>query len=302
MGATTPEESKAPTLRNGNPIPRIIYGTARRRGKAVPHVRTALELGYRAIDTASSRRFHHEAEDGRALRECLDAKSGEGGGLEPVGIFVQSKFAAPPGHDEPLPYELMDDTTVRMLKSVLRSADDLGVDVLDAYFLHAPLPTSEGTVQAWRVLEQLVCRGAVRYLGIANVPLPRLGRLYDRAEVKPAFVQNWFRKATAYDRDVVMFCREHRITYQMFGVFDEANADLLDCEPVQRVARAASITNHQALLQLLLGTAAALGLHLCILDGTTSRDHMRENLFAVDHCGGLHKPDVERFRQLIGWV
>ncbi|KAH6857103.1 NADP-dependent oxidoreductase domain-containing protein [Chaetomium sp. MPI-CAGE-AT-0009] len=192
MGATTLEESQAPTLRNGNPIPQIIYGTARRKEKAAPDVRTALQLGYRAIDTASSRRFHHETEDGRALREFLDAKGGEGGGLE--GIFVQSKFAAPPGHDEPLPYSMTDDTTAFVLKSVLRSADDLGVDVLDAYFLHAPLPTAEGTVQA--------------------------------------------------------------------------------------------------LLQFLLGAAAAVGLRLCILDGTTSPDHMRENLLApatlVEHCKSGH--------------
>ncbi|KAK4244749.1 NADP-dependent oxidoreductase domain-containing protein [Corynascus novoguineensis] len=300
MGASAPKESTTPTLRNGDPIPRIFYGTARRKGKAVPDVRTALQLGYRAIDTASSRRFHHEAEDGRALREFLDATNKEGGRLE--GIFVQSKFAAPPEHVEPLPYETRDDTTVRVLKSVLRSAEDLGTEVLDAYFLHAPLPTIEGTVQAWRVLEQLVSRGAVRYLGIANVALPRLGKLYDQAQVKPAFVQNWFRKTTTYDRDVVMFCKEHHITYQMFGVFDEANAGLLECEPVQKRARTISVTTHQALLQLLLETAAAMGLQLCILDGTTSADHMRENLSAVRQFGGLPESDVESFRQLIGWV
>jgi diketogulonate reductase-like aldo/keto reductase len=164
----TPETSKTPTtFRNGEPIPPILYGTVRRDGKALPDVDAALELGYRGLDTASSRRFHQEPEDGKALHEFLDAN---GGGASLEGIFIQSKFGAPPGHVEPLLYDLGDDTKVRVLKSVLRSADDLGVDVIDTYFLHAPFSTIEGTVQAWWVLEELVSQGAV-----ATLASPMLG-------------------------------------------------------------------------------------------------------------------------------
>ncbi|KAK0744940.1 NADP-dependent oxidoreductase domain-containing protein [Apiosordaria backusii] len=289
-----------PTLQNGDHIPRILYGTARRKQKAPPDVYTALQTGYRGIDTASSRRFHQEDEDGRAIRRFLDHGTNAGRASRKE-IFVQSKFAAPPSHDEPLPYNIGDDIKTRVLKSFVRSADDLVIDTLDAYFLHTPLSTTGATVEAWRVLQQLVSRGAVRYLGIANVKLPQLNRLYDQVEVRPTFVQNWFRKTTVYDREVMAFCKTHNITYQIFGVFDEENADLLTCEPVQRRAQEASLTAHQALLQLLFGVAAAQGLRLCVLDGTTSPDHMQENLLAVDHLDHLDGQDLVHFCRLIGW-
>ncbi|KAH6853197.1 hypothetical protein B0I37DRAFT_419952 [Chaetomium sp. MPI-CAGE-AT-0009] len=171
MAGIASAENQAPALRNRDPVPQIFY------------------------DTASSRRLHPEPEDGRAIRKFLDASSGGGGLLD--SIFVQSKFAAPPGHVEPLLYKMSDDMTVRVLKSVLRSAGDLEPTCLTPTFcIRLSTYTTDRTVQAWRVIEQLVSRGAIRYLGIANVALPRL-----------------YQAATAYNRDVVMFCRDHYITY-----------------------------------------------------------------------------------------
>lgn len=130
-------------------------------------------------------------------------------------------------------------------------------------------------------------KGGVRYLGISNVKISTLRELYGQARIKPTFVQNWFRKATEYDRENMVFCREHGIKYQIFGVFDEANADLLDCVPVRRRAVEKSIDKHQALLQMLLGGAAKQKLQLCILDGTTNQTHMRENMAAVGQLTDL---------------
>ncbi|KAK0641780.1 NADP-dependent oxidoreductase domain-containing protein, partial [Cercophora newfieldiana] len=268
-------------------IPLLIYGTARRHGKTPPEVHMALQAGYRAIDTAGSRRFHLEPQDGEAIQSFLTHGDGDNTNHGPASvpasvqrdrIFVQSKFAAPPGDKAPLPYNIGDDIKTCVLKSILRSADDLGTDTIDAYFLHTPLGSTGATVEAWRALEQLVDHGAVRYLGISNVTLRRLSPLYKEARLKPTFVQNWFRKGTAYDHDVMAFCREYGIVYQIFGVFDEENAGLLQCTPVEKQSRATSVSPHQALIHLLLAAAAARGLKLCILDGTTSPVHMRQNL------------------------
>ncbi|KAK0628902.1 NADP-dependent oxidoreductase domain-containing protein [Bombardia bombarda] len=290
------------TLLNGSPIPQILYGTARREGKSPPDVLAALRLGYRGLDTASSRHFHQEEQDGKALGEFLDGSPD----VHRRDMFIQSKYAGPANQVEPWPYEIADDTTARVLKSVLRSARDLGVDVIDVYFLHTPLGSLEGTLEAWRVLERTVQRGGIRYLGIANVRETRLRQLFEAAQVKPHFVQNWFRGKTEYDRAVVEFCREHGLVYQVFGVFDEANRHLLASRPVGDLVRDSgeALTTHQALLQLLLAVAAGLGLKLVLLDGTTRAEHMRDNLGAVSRVVdmGVHAGQVKEFGELIGWA
>lgn len=287
-----------PTLLNGADIPFILYGTARREQKEAPDVPGALQRGYRALDTSSSRRFHNEAIDGQSIMEFL---TNSGNSTSREEILIQSKYAPPSGQAEPWPYEITDDIVGRVFKSVLRSASDLGVEVIDVYFLSTPLKSLEETLEAWCALEHIVARGGIRYLGIANVKTTRLRELCSQAQSKPKFVQNWFQKATGYDQEVVRFCRENDIVYQAFGIFDEANAFLLDCDLVRKRAVDKSITSHQALLQLLLAGAAAKGLQLCILDGTANRDHMNENLCAVSQLDGLRKPDIESFLGLIGW-
>ncbi|KAI4869539.1 NADP-dependent oxidoreductase domain-containing protein [Hypoxylon rubiginosum] len=288
-----------PVLLSGSPIPRIIYGTARREGKTLPNVLAALDTGYRAIDTATSRRFHHEAEDGQAITQYLDANTMS---VHRDDIFIQSKYATPTDQTNPWPYDIMDDTRSRVFKSVLRCASNLDIDVIDVYFLSAPTGSLDGTLNAWHALESIANRGGIRYLGICNVRIARLRKLYEQAQVKPSFVQNWFRKVNGYDREVMGFCREHGLVYQIFGVFDGENIDLLDCEPVQRHARSNSITNHQALLQILLVMAAARGLHLCILDGTTSTYHMGDNLKAVSQVEETPDAEHREFSDLIGWT
>ncbi|KAK4060483.1 uncharacterized protein Triagg1_10753 [Trichoderma aggressivum f. europaeum] len=256
-------------------------------------------MGYRVIDTASSKRFHREKEDGNAISRFL--ANNENIACREA-LFVVSKFATPSDHEKPLPYEVADDIPSRILRSVLCSANNLHIDVIDAYFLHTPLRTHTDTLTAWRALERLVKQGGVRYLGISNVSYVQLKQLYNAAEIKPTFVQNWFRKESQYDGKVMAFCRDNDIVYQIFGLFDKANEELLQSEPVQRRAQEKSLSLHQALLQMLVGGAAHHGLRLGFLDGSTNLQHMRDNLSAVrQKLDDLEIQDLEMFWQLIGW-
>ncbi|KAI0453556.1 NADP-dependent oxidoreductase domain-containing protein [Xylaria acuta] len=286
---------KPPVLLSGAPIPRILYGTARRKQDRHSQVLAALQHGYCGIDTANSRLFHHEVEDGQALANFLLGNPTARG-----DIFIQSKYAPPSEQAEPWPYAIADDATVRVFKSVLRSAADIGVDVIDAFLLHVPLSSLIGTLEVWHALESIVERGGVRYLGIANVTIHGLQQLFEHADVKPAVVQNWFRKTNGYDREVVAFCREHGIVYQIFGVFDEQNRELLNCNPVKRRS-GSTVSPYQALLQILFRVAAFQGLQLCILDGTSSVQHMSENIEAVDQLAEIDEHDLREFLDLIGW-
>lgn len=296
------------TLSNGDPMPPLVYGTAHRIKKPAPDVYTALTLGYRALDTASARRFHDEGLDGTALSRFLyysdHNTTGASADRRRSGVFVQSKFAPPSEHDDAssCPYDSTDVIPVRVYRTVLRSAESLSLESLDACLLHVPLPSLEGTIEAWRALEDIHARGGVRYLGISNVRATRLAQLFDAVRVKPAIVQNWFRRRGAgYDAEVVGFCCERGVLYQAFGVFDESNSWLRECEPVVQRADAMGVTRHAALLGMLLGAAGRIGLHLCILDGTTDPQHMKENLRAVDQLEGLDPGGVDLFLGLIGW-
>lgn len=300
------------TLLNGSPIPKILYGTTQRENKDPLKVLAALRAGYLGIDTASSRRFHLEDQDDKALSEYFSQPE-----ARRDGVLVQSKYAPPTEQADPWPYSVLDDTTSRVLKSVLRSAEDLGVDVLDVYFLRTPLNSLEGSMEVWKVLEQLVLRGGIRYLGIANVKAQRLRQLLKQQQqqqqqaigLRPRFVQNCFkfRESTGgYDREVVELCKEYSIVYQVFGVFNEGNHHLLNCKPVKQWAEGQNITRHQALLQMLMAAADDKGLRICFLDGTTDPKHMEDNLAAVvgeSQDGG--RPSSEQawaFSRLIEWV
>jgi diketogulonate reductase-like aldo/keto reductase len=306
----------APTLLNKTPLPSLIYGTARRPNhSSPPSIPSAVLLGHRAFDLASSRRHHDEAADGAALLSAATASR-----LHRGAVFLQSKYAPPESHpaddEQSWPYAPTDDVRTQVFASVHRSAVNLGgLGVLDAYMLHTQLGSLEDMTEAWRALEELVGKGAIRYLGVCNVSAGRLRELWDLAKVKPTFVQGWFRPKTGYDNEVVRFCRQSGIVYQAFGVFDEFNGHLLESPPVKRRASAGAITGHQALLEMLFLAAKTLGLRLCILDGSRDIEHMKQNLAAVDVHTDVEAADeskdeeiddtddgVESFARLINWA
>jgi diketogulonate reductase-like aldo/keto reductase len=287
-----------PALRDGRPFPVLIYGTAKRKDKPAPNIQTALGLGYYAIDTSSSRRFHNDEEDGRAVTTYLAVNQST---CRIESIFVQSKHTAYSNHESHLPYCIGDDVTTQVLQSILSSARNLQVDKLDAMFLERPLSSIHLTLEAWRALESVAERGGVRYLGLSNIGLGDLRVVFSNATTKPTFVQNRFRSLNAYDRDVVAFCKEHDVVYQAYGVFDEDNSGMLSLRPVQRLAEATLVSLHQALLQFILAAASFYGLQICFLDGATTPDHMKNNLGAVSATVDIDLKELKLFLDHLGW-
>ncbi|KAI9155593.1 oxidoreductase [Paramyrothecium foliicola] len=279
-----------PMLLDKTPLPALIYGTARRPDQTAPDTSKALSLGHCAFDLASSRLHHNEAEDGLALAHAARES-----------VFLQSKYAPPEAQAEPWPYNLHDDIRTQVFKSVLRSARDLKVDAMDAYMLHTQLRCSQEMLEAWRALEEIVARGGVRFLGICNVSAARLRELYAHAVVKPTIVQNWLRQKTKFDREVVQFCKTHGIVYQAFGVFDEDNRHLVECDLVQQHARTRSIDAYQSLLELLLAVAKSQRLQLCVLDGSRNIEHMKQNLKGSKQKIDVDDVTLESFACLLNW-
>jgi diketogulonate reductase-like aldo/keto reductase len=154
------------TLRTGVTIPQLGLATFRTRPGAETRaaVAAALTAGYRHVDTA--RAFRNEEDVGAALRESEVARS---------DVFVTTKL---------LNLDQGYDATLRAFDQSVRM---LGVEVLDAYLLHWPVP--ERRLPSWRALERCYEEKRVRAIGVSNFLVRHLEELLAHAHVPPALNQ-----------------------------------------------------------------------------------------------------------------
>ena len=155
------------TLNNGVAIPQLGLGTAgpgdeetRRR------VRDALGLGYRLIDTAA--RYGNEVGVGQGIADS---------GVPREEVFVGTKLR---GADHG--YE----STKLALEASLRR---LGLDYVDLYLIHWPLPRLDRYVDSWRAMEDLLAEGKIRSIGVSNFLAEHLDRLAAETRTVPAINQ-----------------------------------------------------------------------------------------------------------------
>jgi 2,5-diketo-D-gluconate reductase A len=154
-------------LNNGVEIPQLGFGVFKVPADETKQaVSTALEAGYRHIDTA--RLYGNEAAVGEAVRES---------GLMRDEVFVTSKVW---NKDQGF------DSTLRGFDA---SMEQLGFDVLDLYLIHWPLPAKDLYVDTWRAMEQLYKDGRIRAIGVSNFHPDHLRRLLDKSDVVPVINQ-----------------------------------------------------------------------------------------------------------------
>lgn len=155
------------TLNDGNSLPAIGFGTYPLRGdEAVAAIGSALEIGYRLIDTAVN--YGNEADVARAVRQS---------GLARDDIQITSKL---PGR-----HHAYDDA----IRSVEESLERLQVDYLDLHLIHWPNPSVGKYLQAWQALIDLRERGLIRSIGVSNFTQAHLGHIIDETGVVPAVNQ-----------------------------------------------------------------------------------------------------------------
>jgi diketogulonate reductase-like aldo/keto reductase len=156
------------TLNNGVQIPALGFGVFQSAPEeTVTAVQTALEVGYRHIDTAAA--YFNEREVGEAIRRS---------GLDRSEVFVETKvWISDYGYEQ-------------TLHAFDKSARKLGVEQLDLFILHQALPSEfDLTLEAYRALEKLLADGAVRAIGVSNFMPEHLTRLLAETSVVPAVNQ-----------------------------------------------------------------------------------------------------------------
>ncbi|HUQ70203.1 MAG TPA: aldo/keto reductase [Planctomycetaceae bacterium] len=270
-------------------VPRFLYGTAWKEDRTQPLVELALQQGFRGIDTANQRRHYHEAAVGQAIAASL-----ANGVVSRDELFLQTKFTFQRGQDHRLPYDAAAPIGDQVEQSFSSSLQHFGVEQLDALLLHGPTQRTGLAAEdweAWRAMETIHESGRVRLLGISNVSREQLQRLCDKARVPPSFVQNRCYADQGWDRRVREFCAAHQLVYQGFSLLT-ANRAALARPEIGRMAQRHQRTTSQIVFRF------ALDVGMIPLTGTTSADHMRDDLGVFDLR--LTQDEIEQIEHLAG--
>ncbi|WP_062212243.1 aldo/keto reductase [Streptomyces sp. NBRC 109706] len=160
----------APVLQLNNGVEMPAFGLGVYQSppeQTVPAVEAALRDGYRLIDTAAA--YGNEAQVGEGLRRS-DVVREE--------VFVTTKlWLTDYGYDE-------------ALRAFDHSLGELGLDYLDLYLLHWPVPSAfDATVASYEAAQKLLADGRVRAIGVCNHAPEDLTRLMERTEIVPAVNQ-----------------------------------------------------------------------------------------------------------------
>ncbi|PJI94061.1 aldo/keto reductase [Luteimicrobium subarcticum] len=155
------------TLNNGVEIPQLGFGVFQiKPDDARDTVLSALEVGYRHIDTAQM--YRNEKQVGEAVRDS---------GIDRSEIFVTSKLNNGVH------------TAEETLEAFETSLDTLGFDYLDLFLVHWPMPETRNYVEVWRAFEDIYRSGRARAIGVSNFTEHHLRRLHTETTVVPAVNQ-----------------------------------------------------------------------------------------------------------------
>ncbi len=154
-------------LNNGVEIPQLGFGVFQiKPADTAEAVRKAFEVGYRHIDTAQM--YGNEKEVGEAI-----AKSD----LDPSEVFVTSKL-----NNNQQGYDAA-------LTAFDKTLSDLGLEKIDLFLIHWPLPTVRNFVDTWKAFETIYADGRARSIGVSNFQAHHLRRLHEETTVPPAVNQ-----------------------------------------------------------------------------------------------------------------
>jgi len=175
------------TLANGVKMPYLGLGVYKmtNREEAIQAMRKALEIGYRAIDTAAL--YYNEEEVGEAIRTS---------GVRREDIFVTTKvWNSDQGYDE----------TLRAFETSLKK---LGLDYVDLYLTHWPV--EDKFVDTYRAIERLYEEKMIRVPGVSNHHSHHLEKIFAKANVKPMVNQVELHPYLSQE-ELRAFCKENEI-------------------------------------------------------------------------------------------
>ncbi|KIP20945.1 MULTISPECIES: aldo/keto reductase [Anoxybacillus] len=183
----------AATLHNGVRMPWLGLGVykVQEGDEVIRSVRTALEVGYRHIDTAAF--YENEEGVGRAIRESA---------IRREEVFVTTKvWNSDQGYES-------------TLKAFHTSLKKLGFDYIDLYLVHWPV--KEKYKETYKALEKLYKDGFVRAIGVSNFQIHHLEHILADCEIKPMVNQVEFHPRLT-QKELLAFCKQHQIQLEAWS-------------------------------------------------------------------------------------
>jgi 2,5-diketo-D-gluconate reductase A len=220
--------SKVPTieLNDGVEIPQLGFGVFQiKPDETAAAVKTALDIGYRHIDTAEM--YGNEKEVRQGIRDA---------GLERGEVFITSKLNN--GFHKP-------DDARRAFDQTLKALDS---DYVDLFLIHWPLPTlyDGDFVSTWKVFEEFARDGRARSIGVSNFQVAHLNRLADETDTVPSVNQIEVHPYFGND-EVRAYGREHGIATEAWAPI--AQGKVLDDPVINRIAGSRDKTPAQVVLR-----------------------------------------------------
>lgn len=234
------------SLSDGSTIPQLGIGTYKVPADVTADlVAGALAAGYRHVDTAAL--YGNETGVGEGLRAS---------GLDRDDLFVTTKvWNDDQGFDE-------------TLRAFDASSARLGLDRVDLYLIHWPIPSADRYVDTWRALLRLRDEGRATSIGVSNFAIPHLERLRDETGVLPAVNQVELHPRFPQN-DLVDWDSAHGIVTESWAPL--ARGGLLDEPVLMRIAERYGKTPAQVVVRWHLDRG------LVVFPKSVSLSRLREN-------------------------
>lgn len=268
-------------LNSGSTMPIVGFGTFKIRGQQLISevVDAALNVGYRAIDTAAV--YRNEVDIASALESLLPKYN-----LQQKDIFLTSKLGPKSQGRE------------ACRKACEQSLQNLKVDCLDLYLIHWPgtqgrkPEDSQNAVlrkETWLELENLQKEGKLRAIGVSNYTANHLKELLSYCSVRPAVLQVECHPYLV-QRELVNLCRQEGVHFQAYSSLGSGGNKLLDDMTVKQIADKYQRSPSQILLRW--ATQQDIG----VIPRSTKPAHIRENFQVFDFS--LDPSDMEKLNLL----
>ncbi|WP_314196429.1 aldo/keto reductase [uncultured Arthrobacter sp.] len=236
------------TLNNGVQIPQLGFGVFQVPPEETQRiVEDALEAGYRHIDTAAA--YGNEAAVGAAIAAS---------GIRREDIFLTTKLRNG------------EQGTAR--EAFRNSRRELGVDYVDLYLIHWPVPSRNLFTEAWKAMEELHASGEIRAIGVSNFLAEHLDMLLQSADVVPA-VNQFELHPTFQQAELAAKSRSLGIAVEAYSPLGQGAE--LDAAAVTSAADGYGVTPAQVVL------AWHLAQGTIVIPKSANSGRMRDNLAAV---------------------
>lgn len=238
------------TLANGVKMPQLGYGVYQvTKEECKRCVLDALDVGYRAIDTAQS--YFNEAEVGEAIAES---------GIDRKEIFLTTKVWI-----EHYGYE-------QAKESVLQSMEKLKTDYINLVLLHQPFADYYG---AYRALEDLYEEGKLRAIGVSNFYPDRLVDIASFARIKP-MVNQIETHPLNQQIEAHEWLKKYGVIHEAWAPFGEGRGNMFTNPVLQEIGKKYDKTVAQVILRWQLQRG------IVIIPKSTHKERMAQNLDVFD--------------------